>query len=112
MPFQKGKSGNPDGRPPKGSAVADVLNDLLTREVLNTSRNKVQVIEAICEKLIDLAMEGDLKAINILLDRVDGKPRQQVAIEQSSPEPLVIRQSIVHCYPDGSEVPEELLGDK
>jgi hypothetical protein len=34
--------------------------------------------EAICRKLLKLASEGERWAIEALMDRIDGKPKQQI----------------------------------
>lgn len=63
--WEPGESGNPQGRPKKGEALTDVL------------RSKVDK-ETIAEKLIELAMSGDVQALKYVYDRVDGKPVETV----------------------------------
>lgn len=57
MPWQPGQTGNPKGRPPKGTATADALRaNIKTAEIVRTVQ--------------ELALSGDMTACRILLDRV------------------------------------------
>lgn len=60
IPFLPGQSGNPAGRPP--NSVTSILKR--TDELTN---------EQIAQKLIDLALAGDLSALIHYIDRTDGK---------------------------------------
>ena len=56
MSFQKGQSGNPSGRPKKDTAN---LKPLLLKHG-----------ESVLQKVIDSALEGDLTACKLVLDRL------------------------------------------
>lgn len=72
-PFKKGESGNPNGRPPKLPAIDELLDEVLGKEEDGKPQAK-----AILEKLLSKAKGGDIRAIEILLDRAYGRSRQAV----------------------------------
>ncbi len=72
--IKPGHTLNPNGRP-KGSKS---LSTLLKNHLINTMRKtaegeSVSLGEGIMRKLSDKALRGDTKAIEIILDRIDGK---------------------------------------
>ena len=71
-PFKKGQSGNPNGRP----KLPD-LNTALIKYLTKREGGEDQ-LEIVVNKLVDKAIEGDLKAIEMLLDRTYGKPKQSI----------------------------------
>jgi hypothetical protein len=73
---------NRRGRPKKGQALTDILNYKLDQK---TETGKLQR-EAVAEKLIDLALEGDMTTIRYVMDRVDGRPKETVALESAAIE--------------------------
>jgi len=70
MPFAKGKSGNPGGRP-KTKPWADALMLAASREDGDTTK-----LHKIAAKTVELAIQGDISAIKEFGDRIDGKPQQ------------------------------------
>ncbi|KQP56317.1 DUF5681 domain-containing protein [Methylobacterium sp. Leaf108] len=77
--FPKGRSGNPRGRPHKGSAPfgrRDLL-DVLTqaaRESIAVTKNgrttRTTRIEALAQQLLLKALQGDMKAAKLLFDNI------------------------------------------
>jgi hypothetical protein len=55
----------------------------LVRKALNKKRGDIAAKQLLVNKLVDLALDGDLKAIIYLFDRLDGKPQQSIAADIS-----------------------------
>lgn len=77
--WERGRSGNPRGRPTQPITLTDTL---LWRLGRSGARE-------IADKLIELAQAGNLQAIQYIYDRIEGKPRQQVAHSNDSEPPIV-----------------------
>ncbi len=75
MPFKKGVSGNPAGRPKEGTSWAAVLDKIGGEKIKGGELTKK---EAVARKLWAEAAKGQPWAINALMDRLDGKPKQVV----------------------------------
>lgn len=77
-PFQKGESGNPNGRPRKLPNL-----DVLLADVLGEEKDGVSAAQAILMRLRATASGGNtqtaIRAAEILLDRGYGKPKQHIA---------------------------------
>jgi hypothetical protein len=87
------------GRPPKEKSFANMLN-IAIREAHSEGKDKLR---AVADKLVELAIDGDMQAIKEIADRLDGKPAQAI-VGDSSEDPInlvtEIRRTIVR--PQGS----------
>jgi Family of unknown function (DUF5681) len=99
--FKPGHTGNPKGRP-KGSSLQRLLKDLLEFEAGGKSSG-----ELIVEQLIKKACRGNLKAIEIVLDRIEGKARQRIDVggTDGAPIPISIVETIDRFYGKSSPKP-------
>jgi hypothetical protein len=70
-PFEKGKTGNPLGRPKKIPEL-----EVLLAEVLGEEKDGKTAAEAILMALRAKAAKGDVRAAEVLLDRAYGKAKQ------------------------------------
>jgi hypothetical protein len=86
------------GRPPKEKSFANMLN-IAIREAHDEGKDKLR---AVADKLVELAIAGDMQAIKEVADRLDGKPAQAI-IGDSSEDPInlvtEIRRTIVRPDP-------------
>lgn len=80
--WQPGESGNPNGRPPKGTAITDVMRQML--------EEKPEIKRALMSKLLEMAIKGDLAAIREVIDRMDGRAKQSVELSGDEQNPLVV----------------------
>ncbi len=84
MPFEKGKSGNPGGRP-----KTKHWRDAIRRAVLDTEEpdpnSAVRNIDRLALALVEKALSGDVPAMKEIGDRLDGKPSQAITGEDGGP---------------------------
>ena len=79
--FKKGMSGNPNGRPKKGFAIADILDELGDRVV---GENKT-LKEMVLEKVYDMALAGDLNSAKFIADRTEGTALHKMSVTSNEP---------------------------
>ncbi len=82
--FQKGQSGNPNGR----TKDLPDLKILLSNVLGDTKEGKSRA-EAIIMALSNKAIKGDVRAAELLLDRAYGKANQNVDVEMRMQEVLM-----------------------
>ena len=68
--FQPGQSGNPAGRPRSASIAAEIRRQMDEATTATLVRS-----------IIKRALAGDMKAVQILLERVDGRTHQGAPVE-------------------------------
>ena len=90
--WKPGQSGNPNGRPPRGETLSELLRVKLREQNVNVNGAKVEAKEAIILQLIKLAVSGDLRAIQYIMDRIDGKPLQPSEVSGPEGGPVEIEQ--------------------
>lgn len=89
--WQKGQSGNPKGRPKLPNlkqAIADVLAE---------KKDGLQALDVVLKALRAKAMKGDVRAIEVLLDRAYGKALQRVEADVNT----TVIQAVQAPNPEG-----------
>jgi hypothetical protein len=84
--FEKGDPRiNRRGRPRKGKSLTEALNQRLDEPDASGKTRKT----LIAEKLVELALTGDVPALRYIFDRLDGRPRQTVNIDVATENRLL-----------------------
>jgi hypothetical protein len=74
--FAPGRSGNPAGRP-KGESLTASLRRYLDGE----DKDGRPRAERFAEKLAEMVLLGDIQAMKMVLDRIDGKAVDRIGLE-------------------------------
>lgn len=88
--FKKGQSGNPKGRPRK---LPDL--DHLLAEVLGDEKDGRTATEAILMKLRSMAVSGNIRAAEVLLDRAHGKAKQAMDLDIKGDQNITITREVI-----------------
>ena len=83
MPWKPGESGNPGGPSKQQKRFYAALDRAIAQEDGKKLRDAA-------DKLLELAAQGEPWAVQMLADRLDGKPAQQVTLSGDEDQPLKI----------------------
>ena len=79
-PFEKGVSGNAGGRP-KWKQITEILK----------SEKNQERLEKMIDKVFALALKGNMRAVEFIADRLEGKVSQRVEIgSRKNDEPIKV----------------------
>lgn len=79
--FKPGESGNPSGRPRGTKNLSTILREMLQEEIevdVNGKKEKKTLSDVLVRKLLKKANDGDVRAIQEVFDRTEGKAKQEV----------------------------------
>jgi hypothetical protein len=82
----KGQKLNPKGRP-VGKTISEYLR-LISEEI--EPNQTITKGEALARLVYKKALDGDKQCIELIYDRVDGKPKQSVDIKNDVPEEIIV----------------------
>ena len=79
MAWQKGQSGNPNGRPPAGESIAERLRELSAHRIpftdpITGDQSETTYTDAILKQLLLNALNGDHSALRLFLQYTIGRP--------------------------------------
>jgi Family of unknown function (DUF5681) len=80
--FKAGQSGNPGGRP-KLAPISQACRELLNRPVPGDTAGRTYA-EAIAQTLAEKALAGDIRAVQEIADRAEGRARQAIEFEDQT----------------------------
>jgi len=82
--WEPGESGNPNGRPPKEISLTELAKQYLRKELTNEKDEKKLLKEIFIEKVFNMAIAGDISAIKLLFNYVEGMPSQSIKYQDLS----------------------------
>src|SRR5262249_49647121 len=88
-PFQKGKSGNPKGRPRNASSLTVLLREKIT-QICEYDKQERTWQEMIVLATLRLAIEGNSSALREVWERLGGKVPQPIPEEEVSYPPRIV----------------------
>jgi hypothetical protein len=81
-PMKPGETRNPNGRPPKGYSITEMMKKMLSE--------KPEIKQAIGQQIAKKALQGDQAAMRMLWNYMDGMPQQHTDITSGGkPIPLL-----------------------
>lgn len=80
--FQKGVSGNPNGRPKGRISFIPAIEEALREEIRDPNGNPIEIRKALIKTLIKEGLQGNVRALEYIIDKIDGKATQRLEIEQ------------------------------
>jgi hypothetical protein len=88
--FKPGQSGNPGGRP-KGTTLTKLICGLLERDKLKDVPLETgqKVADALAYIIVKKAIEGDYRFVELVMNRIDGKVANTIAIDTNETTELI-----------------------
>lgn len=123
--FEKGQSGNPNGRPKGSRNVSTVLARMLDeiapdivieksylRQIAKNIRKPTYADAAAARLLHEAVVEGEAWALREMLDRTEGKAKQSIEIRRQNDSTAIVavlQRWITNSSPSQSEIDEKLV---
>ncbi len=105
MAWQKGESGNPNGRPRNRYSITAFLREIGEEPV--PGEDGLTRAKRLARKLWDQAEDGDRQLAQYLVDRLDGKPKERIEQEGETVVRIVFEQGNTEPVAGSGEVLEQ-----
>lgn len=94
---KKGAAANPNGRPPKGYSITEMMKEMLS--------SKPEVKETLGKVIIKKALEGDITAIKTVWQYMDGMPKQSIELsgDEDNPIRVEVSDTLKKIYGSGND---------
>lgn len=79
---------NRNGRPKKGMSMTEILNTYGEQKKIKINGVETDMKEAVAVKLYELALKGDVSALKYIYDRIDGKPKETIDLNDKREDKL------------------------
>jgi len=86
--FKPGQSGNPSGRPKGSVSIRTEVRKLLQEAAKEGTADTVA--KALATRLIKQAFDGDMKAMQMVIEHIDGKPQQSIDLNTTIAEVQIL----------------------
>lgn len=107
--FIKGESGNPNGRPKGARSLSTILREMLEEEIeenVDGKKERKQFQDVIVRKLLKKANDGDLRAIQEIFDRVEGRAQSKVDVTSNGETVGNLVMPELKCYTSAPKLGE------
>jgi hypothetical protein len=79
--WKKGQSGNLNGRPKGRLSFGPAIEEELRAAIKDPNGNPIEVRQALVKTLIKEGLKGNMRALEFIIDKIDGKAKQSLQIE-------------------------------
>jgi len=114
--FTPGNNANPEGRPKGSLSIVAILKKKLEEVPTKNNKEKKSYAEKIAQKLIETALSKfdvhSLRALQDVIDRVDGKPKQSVLLTDPDIDALLNELDDDYNEEELKELEEQAMEDE
>ena len=75
-PIKKGETRNPGGRPKNPWTFMGLYKTELEKSLKTKDGKTIQAKEAVAQRIVRMAIEGDINAMKEIANRIEGMPKQ------------------------------------